>query len=74
MIWVWSTRYSPVFLSVSALPCLALLDLLKTVNLSLSSSLCSSFLPAVCTVTAFVPTYTFRMKSTESFVNEAPGV
>ncbi len=35
------------------LPCLVLpcLDLLKTVILSLSSSSCSSFLPAVCTVT-----------------------
>ncbi len=39
---VWSTRYSPVFLSVSALPCLALpclalpcLDTLKAVNLEL---------------------------------------
>ncbi len=34
---VWSTRYSPVFLSMSVMPCLALpcLDLLKTVILSL---------------------------------------
>ncbi len=34
---VWSTRYSPVFLSMSVMPCLAqpCLDLLKTVNLSL---------------------------------------
>ncbi len=34
---VWSTRYSPVFLSVSVMLCLAqpCLDLLKTVNLSL---------------------------------------
>ncbi len=34
---VWSTRYSPVFLSMFTLPCLALpcLDLLKTVILSL---------------------------------------
>ncbi len=36
---------------VSALPCLALLDLLKTVILSYILVSCSSFLPAVCTVT-----------------------
>ncbi len=44
----WSTSYNPC---VPVCLSLALLDLLKTVNLGSSSSPCSSFLPAVCTVT-----------------------
>ncbi len=48
---------TPMFLSVSALPCLALLDLLKTVDLSLYSSSFSSFLPTVCTVTVCLPVW-----------------
>ncbi len=36
---------------VSALPCLVLFGFIKDCYLSLSTSACSSFLPAVCTVT-----------------------
>ncbi len=50
---VWSTRYSPVFLSVSTLPCLALpcLDLIKDYYLSLLLVSVFLFPPRVCTVT-----------------------
>ncbi len=53
LVLVWSTRYSLVFLSVSALSCPALpcLSTLKTVILRISSSPCSLFLPRVCTMT-----------------------
>ncbi len=46
---VWSTRYSPVFLCVS--PALSWPDVYIKDCLSLSSSPCSSLLPCVCTVT-----------------------
>ncbi len=60
---VWSTRYSPVFLSASALPCLALpcLESLKTVIWVISPF--SSFLPRVYIVTISKSSNIFLYKS-----------
>ncbi len=52
LVFVWSTPYSRCFCVSLALSCPALFEL-KTVILSLSTSPCSSFLPAVCTVSIF---------------------
>ncbi len=53
-----------------ALPCFALFGFIKDCYLSLSTSACSSFLPAVCTVTVCVCIYIYiiNVNSTHAYI------